>query len=337
VVARPFDAERIRFTGEPRPLAETYVQDGMAQFSVSPDGVLAYESPRVATGRLLWLDRAGRLVGDIEAPGRVFEAPRLSPDGRYFAVVLSRLNSEDIWTHDLARDTFSRLTTTPQQELQPLWSADGRWIDYARMGQDGWQTVRAAAAGGEVRDTLSTGGNYFWLKPAGWSADGRLLVVDTRSAATRSDIVVIDRSGAGATRPLVASPFDEHSSALSPDGRWLAYVSDESGRNEVYVRPFPEGEGRWQISRSGGEAPRWRGDGREVVYCTDGHLVAVDVDPSDGFDASAPRNLFELPGTVRPGYFDLTPDGERTLWAGSSDDDQTRTFEVVINWAAELD
>ena len=283
LVARTLDMDRLEVTGEPAVLATGLIY--LAQFelppvSVSETGRLVYRTSSSSQLRQVdRVDRAGKSQGKIGEPGD-FNLD-LSPDGSRLAV--SRLDPEKrrpfIWIHDLARDVRSQLA--PESPANgAVWSPDGNRIAYASVaGSSPILAVRPASGGSEqvLWKDASIG------EPIDWSPDGKLLLVETVSAAERGNLVLVSADGSGAVVPFAKSAFNEYSGRFSPDGRFVAYVSDESGRPEIYIEPLPRTGSKWMVSRRRGDAPRWSGDGREVFYVEPGEreggltLIAVPV------------------------------------------------------------
>jgi Tol biopolymer transport system component len=303
--------------------------------------------------QLAWFSRDGKELGTVAEPGRYLQM-KLSPDGE--RVVASRTeietgNNADIWITDLAAGTSTRLTFSREADVQPTWSPDGRQIAWGAVRDNVAGLYRKPADGAghdELLYRFSTGapGNII---VSDWSTDGRFLIYaaggdvfalpigDGTDAATRQPI------------PIAQTPAREFGPDLSPDSRWIVYISDESGRQELYVQPFAPGAqraggtpvaGKWMVSNGGtlGLA-RWRGDGRELMFvAADGSLMAIDVTAAPVFKASAPRTLFQLPRpflvqTGNPGTLaDITRDGQRLLLALPSEQSTRPELSVIVNW-----
>ena len=296
--------------------------------------VIVYTTGKYRMSRLTWVDRTGRSLGTIGETGAHFD-PRLSPDGTM--VALERLDwskgSGDVWTVDPARGAFSRLTSAPGYESTPVWSPDGRRIAFSSdQGTVPKIYVRNASGTGADEVLVSPPARSF---PTDWSKNGRYLLFMLNGGVTRTDIwgfdIVEDKAA-----PLLASSFEEGWATLSPDGKWMAYVSDENAQPQVYARSFPDGDFKAQISTGGGAQPQWRRDGKELFYIApDNTLMTVDVQASNGrLRATAPRALFtanvEQGRTIRNQYT-VSPDGQRFLIvspvnAGAS------PIVAVLNW-----
>jgi len=342
VFAAPFDPVRGELTGAPVALGDWGLPGPfgwrVAAFDASRTGHLAYLSTTADAGARLevWVDRDGRETPLPMAPGR-YAFPALSPDGGQLAVTVGESGSPrtDIWLHDLRTGGATRLTFDGTSS-SPVWTADGRGLAFASVASNLF--LRAADGTAEPR-RLSTSENpqfpYAWF-----DRDTRLLFAEL-TPDTALDVAVLDTADGGVVRPLVASPANETRPALSPDERWLAYTSDESGRPEVYIRPFPDVEtGRWQVSTEGGHSPLWTNGGSELVFRGSGRMMAVEVSRGASLRLGTPRPLFEDVYVDEPGgrSYDVAQDGHRFLMLKQ----QTRAaafdeIHVVVNWFEELE
>jgi len=342
--AVPFDPVRLEVLGDPIPLAEGVLMkrnSGAADFSVAADGTLVY----IAGGtpglqrRLVWAERGGARR-PINAPPRAYTVARISPDGTRVAMAL-REQQDDIWIWDFARETLTRLTTDPRNDIAPIWTRDGRRIVFSSACVSPNALFVQAADGTGGAERLTEGTEQY--TPSTFAPDGRHLIV--RATAGRGDLRMLVLDGERRITPLIQKPFNERNAEISPDGKWMAFQSNESGTEEVYVRPFPDVEsGRWQVSTTGGFHPAWAPNGRELFYvAADGRLMAVDVRSQGGFAAGVPRMLvdggfyFNLVAQGRS--YDISPDGTRFLLieapnTGTQAD--TAGLTVVLNWAEEL-
>ena len=345
--AVPFDPVRLEVLGDPIPLAEGVLMkrnSGAADFSVAADGTLVY----IAAGagglqrRLVWAERGGARR-PINAPPRAYISARISPDGTRVAMAL-RDQQDDIWIWDFARETLTRLTTDPSNDVAPIWTRDGRRIVFSSLRVTPSPLFVQAADGTGGTERLTEGAEAHM--PNTFSPDGgRLIFGADTGTATGRDLRMLVLDGERRITPLIQTPFDERNAEISPDGKWIAFQSNESGTEEVYVRPFPDVEsGRWQVSTTGGFHPAWAPNGRELFYvAADGRLMAVDVRSQGGFAAGVPRMLvdggfyFNLVAQGRS--YDISPDGTRFLLiqapnTGTQAD--TAGLTVVLNWAEEL-
>jgi Tol biopolymer transport system component len=265
----------------------------------------------------------------LSAEQHAFDAPRFSPDGNSVAVTVESGIDSDIWLLDIARQTFNRLTFNGGAQY-PSWTPQGRHIIHSGRAPGGQVLFRQPVSGGASSEPLfESNAADVWESVV--SPDGRRLVVRTtpRGEGTR-DIAMVDLERPSAQRSILATTSDEHSPVLSADGRWLAYVSDESGRSEVYVRRFPEGPSRWQISADGGTEPLWSPDGRELFYRSGNSVIAVDVSVEP-----ARRTLFQGVYTANPTHtnYDIHPDGTRFVFVQPG---RLQFLVVILDWDAAL-
>ncbi len=340
LVAQPFDAKRRAFTGEPIPLAdEIRVNNwGDATFAASRNGVLAYRRLGQDDEHLTWIDRDARVLEEL-GDHASYDFVDLAPDGRITVERrMAEANNVDVWVMDPERGTTSRLTFDPQVDLNPMWTPDGRHILYAAQDETGgWELRRRAASG--VGDAEPVAHFDALVNADTITRDGKTLVLSTLRGDNRWDVMRLDLADGGAPVPLVATPFDEYGARLSPDDRWIAHVSDESGRPEIYVRSFPGGESKWQVSTDGGEQLAWRADGNEIFYISDDRrLMSVSVSAGDGLVIGTPEELFALTWS-RAGTREYvpSPDGQRFLFIRDVVDTDPTPFTVVLNWSAGLE
>ena len=341
--ARPFDAKRLRLTGEAFPVAERlrfFGATGTAIFSVSQNGVLAYQSsPHGEVSQLTWFDRSGKR---LEAIGEEadYSHPRLSHDGRRIAVAISdSAHYVDIWVYDLSRRVPTRLTFGPAVNIFPIWSPDDDQIVFA-SNRRGFHDLYQRAASGTGQDRLLFSAARSMKFPMDWSREaGALAFQNNDTSVNNSPDIWVLSVAEGKARPFVSSPFREMSPQFSPDGRWMAYASAESGKMEIYVRSFPASVGKWQISTNGGSFPRWRSNGKEIYYIApDNTLMAVEVTTGSQFAAGTPKALFRSRiKSLDVGFqYDVSPDGNRFLVNEVPEEKQAQSITVVQNWTAEL-
>jgi Tol biopolymer transport system component/predicted Ser/Thr protein kinase len=336
LMAQPFDADRLQLTGEAVPIAEglqVSQTTGSASFTASDNGVLAYRTGTAAAAlTLVWVSRNGT-EQRLSAPAHNYTLPRLSPDGQRVAIAIEEAESQ-IWLYDLSRDTLTRLTFTGTANVDPLWTPDGKRIVFKGNGNRlFWQPADGSGGAEELTSADLSANNA----PDSWSPDGQELAL-TEDRATRNIWIMPlkDRK----PRPFVVSPSYETAPRFSPDGHWIAYASNESGRYEIFVRPYPGPGGKWQISTDGGTEPVWNPKGRELFYRNGQKLMALDYSAQPAFSAGKPRMLFEGPylTTARsiPDY-DVSPDGQRFLMLRAPDQAQAPAqISVVLNWLEEL-
>ncbi len=335
--ALPFDLATMTATGNPVAVLQGLLQtaSGYPYYSFSNTGTLVYVSgSAIASRRLVWVGRNG-VEEPLVAPLQGYDWPRLSPDGGRVAVEIDG----QTWVHDLKRETMTRLTFTGSQNDGPAWSADGMRIA-VRSNRGGppatmfWQM--ADGSGGDER--LSPADQVGNLAHS-FSPDGRLLAFGRTDPKTLRDIWVLSVEGR-VRSPFLVTPATEGAARFSPDGRWIAYVSDESGRPEIFVQPFPGPGGKWQISTEGGIEPAWNSSGRELFYRNGTRMMAVPVTTQGTFAAGHPTVLFEgsylastfpLTGVT----YDVTRDGQRFLMVKDETTSATQ-INVVVNWFEEL-
>ena len=266
--------------------------------------------------------------------------PELSPDGKRVAVCRDEplTGTPDIWIMEISRGTQSRFTFHPRWEIFSVWSPDGSQIAFG-WDKDGPVNIfRKAAGGGDEELLYKESARRIRLD---WSRDGRLLVFTSMDPKAGSDLWLLPLEGSKTPKPLLQTPFNEAEARISPDGRFFAFTSDQSGRPEVYVRPLSSTE-QWQISTQGGTKPIWRRDGKEFFYLADdGKLMSLEVTDGSGFDRSAPRPLFQTrtPRVDFPGFHSLyavTPDGQRFLVVTEPEGRSSSPITVVLDWAVEL-
>ena len=303
LVAQELDVASLRLAGEVHPLADPVARIGIIggpNVAVSASGVLLYGSSNTSS-RLSWLDRTGKLVGELGEPGE-YSMFRLSPDSRRVAISRDAPGGADLWLLEVQRGVSNRFTFHPGANAYPVWSPDGRTIVFASGGSAGSQNLfrkESSGAGNEQRLTQTSN----IQDPTDWSGDGRWVLYIEVAPDTGSDLWVQsmtpDGKPAGQARPYLRTPFNETRGRFSPEPspRWVAYQSDESGRYEVYIQAFPEPRDKFQISTGGGTYPQWGPGGRELFYVSpDLKLMAVSLKlGADSVEPSTPRELFLLP------------------------------------------
>jgi eukaryotic-like serine/threonine-protein kinase len=339
LVAQPFDPASGTLSGTPAAIAAHVGSDTLfsrAQFSASDDGKIAYISgDEGSRDELLWYDRDGKMLGTL-GPNQSYDSVVISPDGK--SVAYNGLDEPGVWLLD-SRGTKTRLTHNGAAS-SPAWSADGKRL-YFTASRNGRYDIYAVPADGSGQEQLVLSANDIpgTLGAAQLSASlsGRYLAFVTSSSTTKLDIHALPLDGPAKPRPVLQSPANETMPALSPDGNWLAYQSDESGRFDVYVTAFPGGGAQLQVSTSGGEKPVWRRDGKEIYYrAPDLRLTAVEVTNEVGtLRFGSPKALFEMPLRNLNGHsYDVAPNGH--FLSNSSLSTQAQTIELLVNWPAEL-
>ena len=349
LVAQPFDPARAQPAGDLFPIAEhvrshsRYIN--YMQFSVSHSGILAYQAGNNSgSSELTWFDREGKRLGALGEPGP-YHAIALSPDQKRAAVVRFEPGgtNSDIWVWDLARNTPSRLTFDPSVDDHPVWSPDGSRIAFASQRGGRFSIYQKASVGTGSEELLFRSPDED-VMPLDWSRDGRYIVYRARSARTRSSLWLLPLGGDPKPIPFVQTAFDAR---FSPDGKWIAYVSEDTERNEVYVRAVPGGTSsgpgaQWQVSTGGGQRPAWRADGKELFYLDlDRRLMAVPITTGAGVDVGVPRPLFQtrvfgfnLISVSSP--YDVATDGRRFLINSLPEEVEEAPITVGVNWQAGL-
>jgi Tol biopolymer transport system component len=347
VVAQAFDAGKLALTGEQIPIITGAKNPpSVRRFSVSDNGVLVWQGQWQRDYQLVWYDRAGRQSGVIDAPLKVAvgQSPMLSPDGKRL-VVRREMSSgtgptagtgSNLWVVDLEKGTGLRITSTFSQ--MPVWSPDG-----SRIAYNNGNNIAVKAANGSGDSEIFLQRTAF---PAAWSPDGRFILFVERGVKTRSDLWAVPMFGERREYLLTNSPFDEQNPHLSPDGRWLAYTSDETGDYEIYVQSFSAdgklGADKRRVSTAGGRLPVWRRDGGELFFiAADGQMMATSVKTGGTeFEFDAPKPLFKtrtlsLEGGIFHEY-DVSPDGQRFLIGTLIGDSKAAPPTVILNWTADL-
>jgi hypothetical protein len=342
LVAVPFDVDRLEVTGTAVPVVQGVWQSSdvigqPAQFSVSATGTLAYvpgSFGATAQGNLVWVSRKGTEQRMAVPVHGVNAFPRISPDGHRVA-----LGSDgQLWLYDLAQDTLTRFTFEGTNNGSPTWTPDGKRIAFSSTKEGPLNIYWQRADGSGGLEQLTTSDHF--QAPLSWSPDGQLLAFVEVAPTTGPDIWVLRTSDRKA-QLFLQTPASEGTPQFSPDGRWLAYVSDESGRNEVYVQPYPGPGGKWLISTDGGTELVWNHNGRELFYRNGNKMMAVEITTQPSFTFGKPKMLFEgayvLSSTPFPNY-DVAADGQRFLMIKPVVQEQAAPTQinVVLNWTEEL-
>jgi eukaryotic-like serine/threonine-protein kinase len=346
-----FDLKRLEAIGEPVPILDgiSTGSTGQANVAISRTGTLLYVPGATAVAAspqlsLVWVNRQGR-EEPIAAPLRAYMYPRISPDGTRVALDI-RDQENDIWIWDLKRQTLTRLTFDPGLDRAPVWTPDGRRVIFSSQAQNSGQgnLFWKPADGTGSAERLTTSGDAQY--PSSISPDGTRLVYRDDDQKTKRDIAFLTLDDKRQSQRILQTTFNEENGEVSPDGRWLAYQSDESGQSQVYVRPFPKvDDGRWQISPSGGSRPLWARNGRELFYLDATNLLmAVPVQTSPAFSAGNPAKVFDtryaVPQNART--YDVSPDGQRFLMIKTNQQTERSAGQapasivVVVNWLEEL-
>ena len=339
---RTLDTMRLELEGKPMLVADHIGRHRtFGFFSASESGALVHRSGIGDSSQLEWFDRRGARLASVGGPLDLESTPALSPDGTHVAVTKYE-RGVDIWVYDLASSARKRITSNPALDTSPVWSPDGTQIAFSSSRNGHYDLYRTKVAGEDSEELLYASNEPKF--PSSWSKDGRFLLYQTQGIDANWDIWVLPlAAGGGSPVPLIHTQANEHYGQLSPDGRWIVYVSDESGTNEVYVKAFsPAASGtvarseELLVSRGGGSRPDWRADGREIFYQTpDGVLMSIPVKAEKTIRASPPQPLFRtsLDWFSRP---HPTADGSRFLIATPVVQALPQSFTVVLNWQSEL-
>ena len=333
--AVPFDRRRLAITGSPVPAVDGVQVNtgGLALYAVARDGSLVHAAPSRSV--VVVLDRAGQADILLDVPRVYTGVPEPSPDGHRLVMAFTdRFSSNPaIWTYDLERRQMSRLTFGMGRNSDPLWTPDGHRIVFSSTGSDGARNLFWTAADGSGSPEQLTRGPDGSIADS-WTSDGRTLAFE--ELGQTFSISMLRVNPPGQPQPFLRAPYSVREAAFSPDGRWLAYTSSDTGQDEVYVRTFPAAGGTWQVSARGGNTPRWSADGRELLYYVDDTLMVADVTPGPTFHAAPPRALFrhKLPWNSGTSAFSMMPDGQHVLMlqpAGAP-----FQLQVTLNWMEGL-
>lgn len=366
LMAQPFDVAHLTLSGEARPLMAGVASVAGAWkgiFSASNNGVLAYYPGDVTPDLPINIvNRSGQILKTLPEPG---QTPSVSPDGRLIVMAGPGGLNGDLWVYDIARGVVTRITTSPEEEDEtarpayetstqihaatfpagrkcyPVWSPDGKHVAFSWNRDPGFGIYEKAADGtGPIQTLLKT--TRFSDTVSSWSRDGRYIAYELNAEVNtgpRQSVWALPLFGDRKPFPVVQGDFNAVKPQISPDSHWLAYVSDESGKPEVYLTSFPAGKGKWQVSASGGDSPRWRGDGHELYFVSaDNQLTAVQILTSSGSPKiGKPRPLFAVhpPLGNNDTFYDVMPDGQ-TFVMESSQPQGTAHFTLIVNWPTLL-
>jgi Tol biopolymer transport system component len=343
--AAPFDVARLEVMGQPERVLDgvmTDTQTGAAHFALSDEGSLIYVegdawTPSCTVVRV-------NLDGNVETlltEERPVAEPSLSPDGRHLAMTISEGSNMDIWLYTMARGTLTRLTFDSGEDFNPIWSPDGQRIVFASEMSGGAPLLHWMPADGSAAPVILQTGEpeTNWLIPLTWSPDGETLSYQTASIEKGPDIWLLPLTGEPEPQPFATTDFDESGASFSPDGRWIAYHTDESGRLEVYVQPFPGPGGKQQVSTDGGAWPVWMPNGGALCFRRGNKLMLVEIDGDTELVLGKPRVLFTGRFTYGIGNhanYSITPDSEGFVLVALEEQEPPKHLNLIVNWFEEL-
>lgn len=348
LMAQHFDENKLILDDDAVPIAENlnYSEPfSRGVFSLSQNGMLIYQSGNSAAGRkLVWFDRTGKEIGALGQADNYHWAIDYSPDRKKMAIAIfdAASRNRDIWIHDLKRNTRTRFTFDPANDQYPIWSPDGGQIIFASSRKGHYDLYQKNSSGvGSEKLVLESDINKI---PVDWSSDGKFLTyTSTGNTKTKQDLWILPLTSGEAgkspePKPFVMTEFNEGWGRFSPDGKWIAHESEESGRWEIYVRPFPGPGGKWQISANGGEYVFWRGDGKELYYQSSGTSVkATEIEISgSAIQVGTEKILFDLPGGSSSNIADVSPDGQTFLINVPVVEQSKAPLSLVSNWDTGL-
>ena len=337
--AVPFDPDALEVSGTPVPVMENVMgsrNSGLSYMDVSGNGLLAFvPGEETYVRRVLAWGYPDGTIERLATPPVAYNAPRLARDGRRVAVTVLGDSSADTWIYDIERETMTRLTFEGNNFV-PIWSPDGAWIAFS-SDRSGRQAIYRKPSDGSGAAELLLGDDDTSYTPNSWSPDGRYLAVDATSGTSDISILSIED---GEVSEFLHTDYEEYMSAFSPDGKWIAYCANESGRYEIYVRPFPGPGGKWQISSNGGAEPYWSRDGSKLFFRDDERILEVDVETSGGsLRAGRPRVVLEdMEQLTIEQTYSVDSIGERFLEIVPADEGESGPDRVVVmvNWFDEL-
>jgi eukaryotic-like serine/threonine-protein kinase len=340
LMAVRFDPQRLEVAGPAVSLVKGVfmeARDGAAQYSVARNGTLVYIPSDISSAdrKLVWVGRDGR-AEPLKAPARAYEHPRLSPDGKKVILGITG-DSPNVFLYDIAANSLKQITTEANNAL-PIWTPDGNRIAYRSTKAGAWNAFWKAADAGAPGEQLTN--SQYLTEPSSWSPDGTLLAITETNPATRRDIWLLQVNGERKPLALIQTPADESAPRFSPDGHWIAYVSDETGRPEIYVQAYPLSGGKSQISTGGGREPVWAPSGAELFYREGDKLMVAEIKTQPVFAPAKPQLLFagsyEGPLSSRAN-FDISPDGRRFLMLQGGGQEQASTeIKIVPNLFGQL-
>ncbi len=345
LVAQPFDPKGFRLTGDPVPLAENIQfspQTTSAIFSVSENGLLVYQTEAAsAVSRLVWMDRSGKEIGPLGTEGDLAN-PRISRDGKRIVLDITdhQSGNVDVWVYQATGGVATRVTSEPGLDAGPVWSPDGEKIAFMSLRQSHPDLYQRNSSGSGSDEVLLQSPRTKY--PTDWSPDGRYIMYRAVDATTNFELWTLPTQGDRTPVPYMKAPFGVGNGQFSPDGRWVAYATNESGKWEIAVAPFPGPGGNWKVSTAGGSEPRWRRDGKELFYLApDGKLMSVPVNAGATFEAGVATPLFPIrrrePVSASDLFsYDVSADGQRFLVNTDTGGVTSPPLTAIVNWTAGL-
>ena len=349
LMAVKFDSEQLAIVGDAFPIADNLLVDerfSLAVFSASQNGIVAYQTGKAGlSSQLKWIDRNGKQLGLVGKPQTYQDtsSPNLSPDGTKILISIQDLETglEDIWIRDLVRDmqtrfTFGHMDGKRTGSFGAIWSADGTQVAYGRLaGRESSIVQRVATGAGAAEILLDDPGGF--TKPCSYSLDGKFLLLEPHSNETGKDLWFLQLGESSKAQPFANSKVNESLGQFSPDGKFVAFESNMSGRPEVYVASFPDRQAEWQVSTQGGTEPRWRNDGQELYFFDPQNwLNATKIEHKESrLEVGTTKKLFQSGKVVGDWRYDVTPDGERFLVTVPSSDETASPIHVIVNWLHE--
>ena len=336
LMAQAFDASSAKFTGDPETLSENVQYDAglwRSNLSASDQGMMLYATgPTAGIEALTWFDRTGKVLGTVGEQGGFYDVD-LSPDEKKLAVVDANTSTATIWIHDLDSKLKTRLSFSPGTHRTPIWSPDGKEIAFASRQQTGISVK--TIAGTEPETLLLSSPTPLYQGVADWSRDGRYLMIE-RGPGADQQLWIVPMFGDHQPFPYTKSSMQESGGSFSPDGRWVAYMTNETGRPEIFVAPFPWTGAKWQGSNGGGADARWRADGKEIYYFDFTGIAAVEVDGTGSeFKVGGGKPLFHLAARGLTREYAPSRDGQRFIAIAPSEG-ASQSLTLVQNWTSEL-
>jgi len=340
LMAQAFDATKLELIGEPFTVMENVAYSasaGFSHFSIADNGTLVFWKGIDAGRQLSWVDRSGKVLSNAGPPGSYNDVV-LSWDGKRAAIQRLDGGNSDIWIMDLVRGVPLRFTFGAGSNDNPSWSTDGNFLFYT-SASEGKTTFFKKNSNGTGKEEKLYEVTYGIDDGIDVSPDGKSLLFEEFGEKTQADIWLLPLDGSGNPRPLLGAQFAEFHARFSPDGRWIAYASNESGRPEIYVQSFPLAGGKWQVSTAGGAQPRWRRDGKELYFIApDRKLMAVDIKTGAGFEMGTQAPLFQtqVSSVSSPNRYDASADGQRFLVNTTVEEPSRTPIVVILNWATGI-